>query len=229
MTLLLMTAWASLTWIIAAGQTHSTPQCRTYSAEEVRTLTGVGSGTIEQTCHFDHATYERVCTIRSRINAGSFELNLTDTYLSVGDFVDEIRVIPPIAGIRRQTRRFVSGPAANADLTYEYDTAHRQTRISTNMNGNLMVTTYNTWDAQRSSHQRRDDQQGLDRVAHLYVRRSRADDEDQRTGRRGGRYLQRRRQHDSRGLDGRRRQDRLRDQDRQDGYRLPVRRRLCEL
>ena len=147
MTLLLMSVSASLTWIIAAGQTHTTPQCRTYSAEEVRTLTGVGSGTIEQTCHFDHATYERVCTIRSRINAGSFELNLTDTYLSVGDFVDEIRVIPPIARIQRQTRRFVSGPAANADLTYEYDTTHRQTRISTNMNGNLMVTTYNAWDA----------------------------------------------------------------------------------
>lgn len=128
------------------GQAPSAPPCRTYSVEEVRTLSGAGSGTISQTCHFDTATYERVCTIRSRISAGSFTLNLTDKYASVADFVDEIRVVPPIARIQKQTRRFTSGPAANADVTYEYDGARRQTRLSTLVNGNLMVMTYNSWD-----------------------------------------------------------------------------------
>jgi hypothetical protein len=113
----------------------------------VRTLSGASSGTINQTCHFDAATYERLCTIRSRTNAGSFTLTLTDKYTSVADFVDEIRVIPPIARIHRQTRRFASGPAANADVTYEYDGARRQTRLSTAVNNNLMVMTYNGWDA----------------------------------------------------------------------------------
>jgi hypothetical protein len=140
-------AGTALTSIGALGQTPSAPACRTYSAEEVRTLSGAGSGTINQTCRFDSATFERTCTIRSRTNAGSFTLDLTDKYASVADFVDEIRVIPPIARIQRQMRRFVSGPAANADVTYEYDGARRQTRISTAMKGNLIVMTYNGWDA----------------------------------------------------------------------------------
>jgi hypothetical protein len=130
-----------------AGQVPPAPSCRTYSADEMRTLSGASSGTINQTCHFDAATYERLCTIRSRTSASSFTLNLTDTYTSVADFVDEIRVIPPIARIQRQTRRFTNGPAANADVTYEYDSARRQTRLSTAVNRNLSVMTYNSWDA----------------------------------------------------------------------------------
>ena len=129
------------------GQAASAPACRTYSVEEVRTASGAASGTISQTCQFDTATFERVCTIRSRMSAGAFTLNLTDKYASVADFVDEIRVVPPIARIQRQTRRFTSGPAANADVTYEYDGARRQTRLSAVVGGNSMVTTYNTWDA----------------------------------------------------------------------------------
>jgi hypothetical protein len=137
----------SVAWVGIAGQAAPAPTCRTYSAEEVRTLSGAGSGTIEQQCRFDKATFQRSCTIRSRTNAGSFTLNLTDTYSSVADFVDEIRMVPPIARIQRQTRRFASGPRADADLTYEYDATRRQTRIATAMNGNLMVMNYSTWDS----------------------------------------------------------------------------------
>jgi YD repeat-containing protein len=140
-------ACCSVAWVAIAGQAPPGPRCRTYSAEEVRTLSGAGSGTIEQQCRFDKATYTRACTINSRTHAGSFTLKLTDTYGSVGDFVDEIRVIPPIARLKQQTRRFVSGPRADADVTYEYDANRRQTRISTSMNGNLMATTYSAWDA----------------------------------------------------------------------------------
>jgi len=136
-----------LVWVDGAAQAPVGPRCRTYSAEEVRTLSGAGFGTIEQTCHFDTAKYERACTIRSRTNGSGFVLELTDAYQSVGDFVDEIRMIPPIARIRRQTRRFLSGPAANAELIYEYDSSRRQTRISTNMSGNVTAMTYNTWDS----------------------------------------------------------------------------------
>ena len=140
-------AAGALASTVSMGQTQAAPACRTYSAEEVRTLSGAGSGTINQTCRFDAATLERACTIRSKTNAGSFTLNLADKYASVADFVDEIRVIPPIARIQRQTRRFASGPAADADVSYEYDAERRQTRISTSMKGNLMVMTYNAWDA----------------------------------------------------------------------------------
>jgi hypothetical protein len=129
------------------GQTPSAPKCRTYSAEEVRALSGSGSGTINQTCRFDAASFERACTMRSKTKAGSFTLNLTDKYASVADFVDEIRVIPPIARIQHQTRRFASGPPADADVTYDYDDTRRQTRLSTSMRGNVMVLTYSGWDA----------------------------------------------------------------------------------
>jgi hypothetical protein len=79
--------------------------------------------------------------------SGLFHAHLTDSYASVADFVDEIRTVPPVARILKQTRRFASGPAANADITYEYDSARRQTRLSTALSNNLMVMTYNGWDA----------------------------------------------------------------------------------
>jgi len=131
----------------AMGQSSPAPKCRTYSAEEVRTLSGAGSGTITQTCRFEASTFERTCTMQSKTNAGSFTLKLTDKYASVVDFVDEIRAIPPISRIQRQTRHFVSGPAPDADVTYEYDGERRQTRISTSMRGNVIVMTYSGWDA----------------------------------------------------------------------------------
>jgi hypothetical protein len=145
--LVLTSAASALAWVGVSGQTASAPSCRTYSAEEVRTLSGAASGTIEQNCRFDAATFERVCTMRSRTSAASFTLDLRDTYGSVADFVDEIRVVPPLARIQRQTRRFTSGAGANAAITYEYDGARRQTRLSTSVNNNLMVTTYSGWDA----------------------------------------------------------------------------------
>jgi len=123
------------------------PACRTYSAEEVRTLSGAASGNINQSCHFDAATLERVCTMQSRTSASSFTLKLTDKYESIADFVDEIRVIPPISRIRTQARRFPSGPAPNADVTYSYDTQGRQTRLTTAMAGRQQVVTYSAWDA----------------------------------------------------------------------------------
>jgi len=143
---LLACAGSALASTASIRQASPAPTCRTYSAEEVRTLSGAGSGTIRQTCRFDAATFERACAMRSKTNAGSFTLNLTDKYASVADFVDEVRVVPPIARIQRQTRRFASSPAANADVTYEYDPARRQVRMSTDMNGNPIVMTYNAWD-----------------------------------------------------------------------------------
>jgi hypothetical protein len=125
---------------------QASPACRTYSAEEVRTLSGAGHGTINQTCRFDTGSVQRICIIQSKTNGGSFTLELTDKYASVADFVDEIQVVPPIARIQRQTRRFTSGRAPDADVTYEYDAERRQTRISTAMKNMTVVMTYDGWD-----------------------------------------------------------------------------------
>jgi hypothetical protein len=145
--LALTSAASAPAWVGVRDQASAPPSCRTYSAEEVRTLSGAASGAIDQTCHFDTTTQERVCTMRSRTSTSSFTLDLRDTYASATDFVDEIRVIPPIARIERQTRRFTAGRGANADVTYEYDGARRQTRLSTSINNNLMVITYSGWDS----------------------------------------------------------------------------------
>ena len=85
--------------------------------------------------------------MRTRLGATSFDLSYTDKYNSVADFIDEIRVVPPVARIQTQSRRYASGPAPNSEVTYEYDAARRQTRLSTNMAGNLLLTTYSAWDA----------------------------------------------------------------------------------
>ena len=138
---------AASSLIVATGLAQTPqPTCRTFSAEEVRTVTGAAAGTISQTCRFDLPTTSRICAMRTRLSNTSFEVSYTDKYNSVADFVDEIRIVPPIARIQTQTRRYTSGSGPNAQLTYEYDATRRQTRVSANMSGNLLVTTYSTWD-----------------------------------------------------------------------------------
>jgi hypothetical protein len=130
---------------LTAHQAQTSPQCRTFTAEEVRTVSGAGGGTISQTCRFDLATTSRICTMRTRLGNTAFDVTYTDKYNSVADFVDEVRIVPPIARIQKQSRRF-SGPGVNAEIGYEYDATGRQTRLTTNMGGNLLVTTYSAWD-----------------------------------------------------------------------------------
>ena len=131
---------------LTAREPQTAPQCRTFTAEEVRTLSGAAAGTISQTCRFDLPTTSRICTMRTRLSNTSFDLAYTDKDNSVADFVDEVRIVPPIARIQTQTRRYTSGSGPNAQIAYEYDAAKRQTRLSTNMSGNLLVTTYSDWD-----------------------------------------------------------------------------------
>lgn len=132
-------AWSP---IFAARQA---PECRTFTTEEVRNGRGPGAGTITQNCRFDAEVTSRICNMRTRLGATAFDVTYTDKYNSVEDFIDEVRVVPPIARIQKQSRRY-NGPGPNAEIAYEYDGARRQTRLSTNMTGNLLVTTYSAWD-----------------------------------------------------------------------------------
>lgn len=131
---------------LAATGMQTPTSCRTFSAEEVRTVSGAVAGTITQTCRFDLPTTSRICTMRTKLSHTSFDLTYTDKYNSAADFVDEIRIVPPISRIQTQSRRYTSGSGPNAQIAYEYDATRRQTRLSTNMNGNLLVTTFSAWD-----------------------------------------------------------------------------------
>lgn len=150
MPILRLTALIAATALICTSVAANAlqPSCRTFTTDEVRTVSGAAAGTISQTCRFDLPTTSRICAMRTRLSNTSFELTYTDKYNSVADFVDEIRVVPPISRIQSQSRRYTSGSAPNAQITYEYDAAKRQTRLSTNMAGNLLVTTYSAWDPQ---------------------------------------------------------------------------------
>ena len=132
--------------LVSFARAQSPPTCRIFTAEEVRTVTGVTSGTITQNCRFDTPTTSRICTMRTRLGAQSFDVEYIDKYKSVDDFVDEIRVVPPIARIQTQSRRYISGSGSNMTLAYDYDATRRQTHLSTNVGGNLLVTTYGDWD-----------------------------------------------------------------------------------
>jgi hypothetical protein len=133
--------------IVTTGLAQApSPPCRTFTADEVRSVSGAASGTISQTCRFDLPTTSRICTMRTRLSNTSFDVTYTDKYNSVADFVDEIRMVPPIARIQQQSRRYTSGSGANGEIKYEYDATGRQTRLTTNMGGNLLVTSYSVWD-----------------------------------------------------------------------------------
>ena len=137
----------------AAGQAPgpgSGAGCRTYAAEEVSTVTGPGAGTITQSCHFDPARRQHACTIRSRTEAGDFTLTDVQTYASIADFVDEVRVIPPVSLVLRETRRF-SRTDSDSDISFEHDKTGRQTRALMSINGQQIVVTYGEWDAKGRS------------------------------------------------------------------------------
>ena len=137
---------SSLTVAAALAQTPS-PECRTFTTDEVRTVTGATSGTISQTCRWDAAATSRICNMRTRLSNTSFEVTYTDKYASVADFIDEIRVIPPISRIQSQSRRYLSGSGPTGELRYEYDSNRRQTRITASMSSGQVVTSYTAWDA----------------------------------------------------------------------------------
>ena len=137
---------ASVLIVATGGAQTPAPECRVFSADEVRIVTGATAGTVNQVCRFDLPATSRICTIRTRMANTNFDLELTDKYRSAADFVDEIRVIPPISRIQTQSRRYSSGPSTGGELRYEYDSNRRQTSIVSNMGGIRQVTTYGGWD-----------------------------------------------------------------------------------
>jgi hypothetical protein len=141
----LVAAIGSVCSVNALGR-QSAPACRTFSAEEIRTVAGAVGGTISQACRFDLPTTSRICSIRTRLSATNFDVTFTDKYNSAADFVDEIRMVPPIARIQTQARQYTSGSGTNGQIKYEYDATARQTRLTSNMGGQLLVTTYSSWD-----------------------------------------------------------------------------------
>lgn len=132
------------------GGTATTPvattqSCRTFASAYTTVTTSVQfTSTIAGTCGFDTATNQATCVNRYTDTLGGSGTSTSVTsYLSRGDAVDEVAVIPPL---RRSTGTTTTGTgsiAGTSNLTNSYDGQRRLTRED----GSGYVTTYTAWDA----------------------------------------------------------------------------------
>jgi YD repeat-containing protein len=122
------------------------PVCRTYStAASVQTTTSGTSVVFNalESASFDAST-NRV-TVQTKFANGAPCNTAIANYNSVADFVDEVRVNPPID---RQTGNSTTNSGqcgtGGGSATFTYDAQRRLTKITNNLG---VVTSYSAWDA----------------------------------------------------------------------------------
>jgi YD repeat-containing protein len=130
----------------AAPLAQVAPKCRTYPTEQTRAFS---TGGASEKCDYDTGTNVHTCTMDLRIQAARRIVSVRQ-YKSAADFVDEIRVIPPISrAVSGSTTYQPSGPGAqNATIAFNYDPQRRQTDMLFQFaDGRTVKTTYSAWDA----------------------------------------------------------------------------------
>lgn len=131
----------------------TSPVCRTYTTVGARSfaMSAGLTGVIAEACSYSTNTNEHRCTLNYTDSNGlSYTTVVTHRYASVADFVDEVRVIPPIARLTAGTVTYSPSGAGmqNRTETYSYDTQRRLTQIVFRFDGGAVQTaTYSTWDA----------------------------------------------------------------------------------
>jgi YD repeat-containing protein len=130
----------------APGGTPSGPSCRTYpTSANVHTTNSASSVVFDalEAATFDSSS--RKATVNTNFANGSPCSTLVTSYNSVADFVDEVRVIPPVslATGAVNTNSGACG-AVTASTIYTYDSQRRVTQISNSAGG---VITYTAWDS----------------------------------------------------------------------------------
>jgi YD repeat-containing protein len=131
-----------------ANSGGSGPSCRTYpsaSTLSFQSTDGV-SRTSSSTCSWDANQRQLTCTITVG-TGGPVCTTTVSTYNSLADFVDEIRVIPPVFLRTSDVQTANSAPPCGAgaiqNITYVYDAQRRVTQI---LNGTATVT-FTAWDS----------------------------------------------------------------------------------
>ena len=130
------------------GTGSSGPACRTYVTNENVTTTTSGSNFVFraiQSSNFDTST--KKATTQVKFANGSVCATGVATYNTVADFVDEIRVVPPVflaVGTTSQNSG-QCGTGAGGSLTYHYDASRRLTGWTATPG---TTTTFTAWDAQ---------------------------------------------------------------------------------
>jgi YD repeat-containing protein len=135
--------------ILGAGSAlEQTPQCRTYSTEQRRYFSIGGSASEE--CDFNSSTFVFTCTMDLGVQVARRIVSVRQ-YASVADFVDEVRVIPPISRAKSGSTTYVPKPAgpdaSDTKLAFHYDAQRRQTDMLTAfVDGRIIKTTFTAWD-----------------------------------------------------------------------------------
>jgi YD repeat-containing protein len=104
------------------------------------------SSTFKQTCSFDRQAFRGTCTNEYSDGRGTSNGSTTfvTTYASIGEFLDEVRVVPPLFKALKSNAT-TTGPAGRtSETTYTYDSQGRLTKEATE--GAPASTTYTEWD-----------------------------------------------------------------------------------
>jgi len=124
----------------------STNSCRTYPTKaNVHTTVSSSSITFDaiETGSFDSST--RKATVLSNFANGALCSTSVVSYNTVADFVDEVKVIPPITlAINNVNTNSGSCGTGTATTGYVYDSQRRVVQIT---NGTSAATTYTAWDS----------------------------------------------------------------------------------
>jgi hypothetical protein len=127
------------------GTSPSGPACRTYpTSANVHTTNSASSVVFDalEAATFDSSS--RRATVNTNFANGAPCSTLVTSYNSVADFVDEVRVIPPVA-LSTTSVNTNSGACGTvvATSSYTYDSQRRVTQISNSAGG---VVVYTAWD-----------------------------------------------------------------------------------
>jgi YD repeat-containing protein len=132
----------------AAAQAPGGPACRNIPTSLTYVTMAQGfSTTLNQTCSFDREAFRGTCTNHYADSRGTSNLPTTSvvaTYASIGAFIDEVRVVPPLFKALKATATGTGPGVRNSETTFTYDSQGRLLKEATS--GSTATTTYTEWD-----------------------------------------------------------------------------------
>ena len=121
--------------------------CRTYSIRQVGQMTssnGMMTGRTEQNCTpYNRSTNSVRCTLTHTGGTGNLTQTVTGYFKSVSDFVDEVRVVPPLM---RMTRQEMGAQPAQSTLDIFYDGQGRPARSVLTSSTGVQNSQFAGWD-----------------------------------------------------------------------------------
>jgi YD repeat-containing protein len=132
----------------AGAQPPDGPACRNIPTSLTYVTMAQGfSTTLNQTCSFDREAFRGSCTNHYSDSRGTANLPTTTvvaTYASLGAFIDEVRVVPPLFKALKATATGTGPGVRNSETTFTYDGQGRILKEVTT--GSTATTTYTEWD-----------------------------------------------------------------------------------